>query len=162
MNVNYLIFEIHLAHQPGIRVFLTTNWVVRFQVLTAASMMFRIVFWDVLPCKMIDNLFTWQYIPEDNSEQHIELLTSMSLKVTWTFLTIKLWFSFSVVHFSGSTRSFELGDCYSILCIFYVLKRVLFSDFFLSLYHVGDISFLYTFFVFYLSDNTKCDRLVDG
>jgi hypothetical protein len=29
----------------------------RFQVLTAESMMFRIVFWDVLPC-----------IPEDNSE----------------------------------------------------------------------------------------------
>jgi hypothetical protein len=27
--------------------------IVRFQVLTAASMMFRIVFWDVLPCKMI-------------------------------------------------------------------------------------------------------------
>jgi hypothetical protein len=26
---------------------------VRFQVLTAASMMFRIVFWYVLPCKMI-------------------------------------------------------------------------------------------------------------
>jgi hypothetical protein len=26
---------------------------VRFQVLTAASMMFRIVFWDILPCKMI-------------------------------------------------------------------------------------------------------------
>jgi hypothetical protein len=25
----------------------------RFQVLTAASMIFRIVFWDVLPCKMI-------------------------------------------------------------------------------------------------------------
>jgi hypothetical protein len=70
---------------------------VRFQVLTAASMMFRIVFWDVLPCKMIvdrrfrrayclhhysslmmeavrtsetavDNHFTRQYIPEDNSE----------------------------------------------------------------------------------------------
>jgi hypothetical protein len=32
-------------------------------------MMFRIVFWDVLPCKMIvDNHFTLQYIPEDNSE----------------------------------------------------------------------------------------------
>jgi hypothetical protein len=59
---------------------------VRFQVLTAASMMFRIVFWDVLPCKIIvnrrflmmeavhtsemsvDNYFTRQYIPEDNSE----------------------------------------------------------------------------------------------
>jgi hypothetical protein len=26
---------------------------VRFQVLTAVSMMFRIVFWDVLPCKII-------------------------------------------------------------------------------------------------------------
>jgi hypothetical protein len=40
---------------------------VRFQVLTAASMMFRIVFWDVLPCKIIvDNYFTGQ---EDNSEQ---------------------------------------------------------------------------------------------
>jgi hypothetical protein len=26
---------------------------VRFQVLTAASMMFRAVFWFVLPCKMI-------------------------------------------------------------------------------------------------------------
>jgi hypothetical protein len=26
---------------------------VRFQVLTAASMMFRIVFWDILPCKII-------------------------------------------------------------------------------------------------------------
>jgi hypothetical protein len=45
---------------------------VRFQVLTAATMKFRIVFWDVLPCKMIVvNYFTRQYIPEDNSElQH--------------------------------------------------------------------------------------------
>jgi hypothetical protein len=62
--------------------------IVRFQVLTAASMMFRIVFWDVLPCKIIvdrqrslmmeavrtsetsvDNYFTRQYNPEDNSEQ---------------------------------------------------------------------------------------------
>jgi hypothetical protein len=46
------------------------RWCVRFQVLTAASMMFRIVFWDVLPCKIIvDNHFTRQYIPEDNSER---------------------------------------------------------------------------------------------
>jgi hypothetical protein len=35
-------------------------------------MIFRIVFWDVLPCKMIvDNYFTGQYIPEDSSEDHI-------------------------------------------------------------------------------------------
>jgi hypothetical protein len=27
--------------------------IVRFQVLTAASMMFRAVFWVVLPCRMI-------------------------------------------------------------------------------------------------------------
>jgi hypothetical protein len=50
-------------------------------------MMFRIVFWNVLPCKMIvdrrfkrayclhhqipdDNHFTRQYIPEDNYEHH--------------------------------------------------------------------------------------------
>jgi hypothetical protein len=69
---------------------------VRFQVLTAASMMFRIVFWDILPCKIIvdrrfrdvllislmmkavrtsetsvDNHFTRQYIAEDNSEHHV-------------------------------------------------------------------------------------------
>jgi hypothetical protein len=31
--------------------------------------MFRVVFWDVLPCKIIvDNNFTGQYIPEHNSE----------------------------------------------------------------------------------------------
>jgi hypothetical protein len=85
---------------------------VRFQVLTAASMMFRVVFWDVLPCKMIvdrrfrgayclhhqgwviisslmmeavhtsetsvDNNFTWQYIPEDNSEHQ-------SIQNLWLF-----------------------------------------------------------------------------
>jgi hypothetical protein len=49
-------------------------------------MMFRVVFWDILPCKMIvdrrlmmeayapetsvDNHFTRQYIPEDNSEHY--------------------------------------------------------------------------------------------
>jgi len=38
---------------------------VRFQVLTAASMMFRVVFWVILPCKMIfDRRFRWrQYAP---------------------------------------------------------------------------------------------------
>jgi hypothetical protein len=46
---------------------------VRFQVLTAAIMMFRIVSWDVLPCKMIvDNYFTQQYIPEDDSEHELK------------------------------------------------------------------------------------------
>jgi hypothetical protein len=36
--------------------------IVRFQVLTAAGMMFRIVFWDVLPCKIIvDRRFRGAY-----------------------------------------------------------------------------------------------------
>jgi hypothetical protein len=58
---------------------------VRFQVLTAANMMFRIVFCDVLIPDQgsslmmeavrtsetsVDNNFTRQYIPEDNSEHH--------------------------------------------------------------------------------------------
>jgi hypothetical protein len=65
---------------------------VRFQVLTTASMKFRFVFWDVLPCKiiidrrfrgtcclhhqgdLIDNYFTRQYIPEDKSELHLMVL----------------------------------------------------------------------------------------
>jgi hypothetical protein len=51
---------------------------VRFQVLTA-SMKFRIVFWDESSLMMeaartsetsVDNYFTRQYIPEDNSEQN--------------------------------------------------------------------------------------------
>jgi hypothetical protein len=39
---------------------------VRFQVLTAASMMFRVVFSSETS---VDNHFTRQYNPEDNSEQ---------------------------------------------------------------------------------------------
>jgi hypothetical protein len=59
-------------------------------------MMFRVVFWDILPCKIIvdrrfipemeavrtsetsvDNHFTRQYIPEHNSERlNITILTS--------------------------------------------------------------------------------------
>jgi hypothetical protein len=46
------------------------NSVVRFQVLTAASMMFRAVFW---------NHFTRQYNPEDSSEQETVLLNNDSL-----------------------------------------------------------------------------------
>jgi hypothetical protein len=39
-----------------------TNVNVRFQVLTATSMMFRVVFWVILPCKMIvDRRFRGAY-----------------------------------------------------------------------------------------------------
>jgi hypothetical protein len=42
--------------------------IVRFQVLTAASMMFRAVFW------VADNHFTGQYNPEDSSEHLIVII----------------------------------------------------------------------------------------
>jgi hypothetical protein len=56
---------------------------VRFHVLTAASMKFRIVFWDVLipddggstySETLVDYYFTRQYIPEDNSEVNLDIL----------------------------------------------------------------------------------------
>jgi hypothetical protein len=40
---------------------------VRFQVLTTASMMFRAVFWVVLPCKMIVD----RIIPDDGGSTHL-------------------------------------------------------------------------------------------
>jgi hypothetical protein len=80
---------------------------VRFQVLTAARMKFRFVFWDVLPCKIIvdrrfrgtcclhhqdddggstysetsvDNYFTRQHNPEDKSELHLDELRLQRVK----------------------------------------------------------------------------------
>jgi hypothetical protein len=41
--------------------------VVRFQVLTAASMMFRAVFWVIQPCKMIVD----RLIPDDEGSTHL-------------------------------------------------------------------------------------------
>jgi hypothetical protein len=42
-----------------------------FKLRTSRAEVFRIAFWDVLPCKIsVDNYFTRQYIPEDNSEHH--------------------------------------------------------------------------------------------
>jgi hypothetical protein len=42
---------------------------VRFQVLTAAIMMFRIVFWDILPCKII--VVRRFIIPDDGGRTHL-------------------------------------------------------------------------------------------
>jgi hypothetical protein len=46
----------------------------RFQIVTTASMMFIVVFWDVLPCKMIvdrrtASIIRDEWVSEDNSEQ---------------------------------------------------------------------------------------------
>jgi hypothetical protein len=64
------------------------QYCVRFQVLTAANMKFRIVFWDVLPCKIIaDRRFRGTCClhhpydhPEDNSELNTVLLDSHNKK----------------------------------------------------------------------------------
>jgi hypothetical protein len=70
-RATHMLTDLHgVPPEPSVVLQLYKKVLVRFQVLTAASMMFRIVFWDILPCKMIvDNLFTRQYIPEDNSEE---------------------------------------------------------------------------------------------
>jgi hypothetical protein len=46
-------------------------------------MMFRVVFWDILPCKMIvDNHFTRQYNPEDSSEHQLSIIYTNEFTVT--------------------------------------------------------------------------------
>jgi hypothetical protein len=53
--------------------------IVRFQVLTAASMMFSAFFWVVLPCKFIvEKHFTRQYNPEDSSEHSVRFIKIVS------------------------------------------------------------------------------------
>jgi hypothetical protein len=55
----------------------------RFQFLTTATIKFRIVFRDVLPCKIIvDNYFTRQYIPEYNSELDSWFFLYFSIQTT--------------------------------------------------------------------------------
>jgi hypothetical protein len=56
-------YSIKITTNIMVKLSLVTDlWVVRFQVLKAASMMFRVVFWDILPCKMIvDRRFRGAY-----------------------------------------------------------------------------------------------------
>jgi hypothetical protein len=61
-------------------------------------MMFRVVLWDILPSSLmmeavrtsetsVDNQFTRQYIPEDNSEHHMYYLLDWKVmtKISGTF-----------------------------------------------------------------------------
>jgi hypothetical protein len=52
---------------------------VRFQVLTAASMKFRIVFWDVLPCKIIVGRSFQRYILPPSSGMEAARTTETSV-----------------------------------------------------------------------------------
>jgi hypothetical protein len=77
---------------------MTTTYVVkiclcvRFQVLTAASMMFRVVFWDVLPCKMIvDRRFKGAYCLHHQGSLMMEAVrTSAAAWLLWSRVPIPL------------------------------------------------------------------------
>jgi ABC-type multidrug transport system fused ATPase/permease subunit len=57
---------------------------VRFKVLTAANMMFRIVFWDVLSCKMIvDRRFRGAYCLHHHPWTYIFLFTGITVPRAW-------------------------------------------------------------------------------
>jgi hypothetical protein len=61
---------------------------VRFQVLTAATMKFRIVFWDVLPCKIIvDRRFrgTCCLIPDDGGSTY---LWNVGRQLFWNWIVV--------------------------------------------------------------------------
>jgi hypothetical protein len=66
-------------------------------------MMFRALFWVVLPCKVIvDNHFTRQYNPEDSSEHNLTQFFGRCLLLT---VVIGLWWSRS----NSSVMSFIYG-----------------------------------------------------
>jgi hypothetical protein len=100
------VSKIHSPNNHLLPVHVRTCAAVRFQVLTAGSMKFRIL-WDVLPCSQVDvdrrfrgayclhhqrdaartsetsvyiYLTTWQYIPEDSKLQlHVQLFSKHTL-----------------------------------------------------------------------------------
>jgi hypothetical protein len=116
------------------------------------SIMFRIVFWDVLPCKIIvdrrfrcsyclhyhsslmmkavrtsetsvDNYFTRQYIPEDNSEHHSRrrenlkshmksMFTSdiCSIKCKIVFTSAGWSYGFSTLYYSSNNFTVQRHD----------------------------------------------------
>jgi hypothetical protein len=61
--------------------------------------LFRIVFWDVLPCKiLVDNYFTRQYIPEDNSEHHTRCHENLKSHIVLCCLPVGISLLQSVHH----------------------------------------------------------------
>jgi hypothetical protein len=95
------------------------------------KLMFRIVFWDVLPCKMIvdrrtsetsvDNYFTRQYIPEDNSEHHTRRRENFKSHRTEVIRTERQTLSSKKGVFLGSRKVFSVRQDYSSV----LLKRPL-------------------------------------
>jgi hypothetical protein len=72
VSLNELAFGDIRPVFAGLKYVETTPVRVRFQVLTAASMKFRFVFWDILPCKIIvDRRLRNVLLP--SSGQHVPL-----------------------------------------------------------------------------------------
>jgi hypothetical protein len=75
---------------------------------SGSLLMFRIVIWDVLPCKIIvDNYFTRQYIPEDNSEHHIRRCENLKSHM---FLTQFKWLSYCKCYRLSVLTIFSIHD----------------------------------------------------
>jgi hypothetical protein len=87
-----------------------------FQVIAAASMMFRVVFWDILPCKMIvDRRFRGAYCLH-HLKSNLSFYVKWSLKLSKIFVKLfKIKFnenqcSCSVVSFVRTDRSLHRID----------------------------------------------------
>jgi hypothetical protein len=93
---------------------------------------FRIVFWDVLPCKMIvdwrfrgayclHHHLTRQYIPEDNSEHHTRRRENLKSRIFFSFILPwnlvtsprKFTFSFKLGRHIGvfAQHTFRINNC---------------------------------------------------
>jgi hypothetical protein len=75
------IFQLHLRRSP----------LGSPNLPEAIATLFRVVFWVILPCKMIDNHFTRQYNPEDNSEHHTRRRENLKSHTIATLLTQQIY-----------------------------------------------------------------------
>jgi hypothetical protein len=123
--------------------------------------MFRIVFWDVLPCKIIvvqavrssetsvDNYFTRQYIPEDNSEHHTRRRENLkSHRVTifsWPWLRRLVavlsprspGFAPGLIHVGFMVDEVALGEVFLRVLLFFPVN-IIPPSFSVLIYHPGD------------------------
>jgi hypothetical protein len=95
---------------------------VRFQVLTAESMKFRVVFWDVLPYKIIVHrhfrgtccLHLWWWIAEDNSELHTLRRENLKSHIPkWSCLSLELMTA--LILWNGNFSTGKCWNCRSLL-----------------------------------------------
>jgi hypothetical protein len=115
----------------GLRVFLWWSKIYLFTVLVRGPtcrpescctalrkehfIMFRIVFWDVLPSSLmmeavrtsetsVDNHFTRQYIPEDNSQHHTRRRENLKSQTFYKLVVIFRFLLSDVIYSSGKTE----------------------------------------------------------